>query len=214
MAENTFQVSDILRAVASAMQAPVVVVLILFIAAALFLIGWILAELFTERRHLKVSLPALLEDIRVCADPAAAIEDSGMLKPQKKALREILHHPEFSSPMREALATRLLQEEQARYERTVRWSELLAKIAPMFGLLGTLIPLGPGIIALGQGDTYTLSASLLTAFDTTIAGLLVAAPAAVISSVRRGWYKNYMSILDAVMEGVLERMEAADEAKV
>jgi hypothetical protein len=32
--------------------------------------------------------------------------------------------------------------------------------------------------------------------------------------VRRGWYKNYMSILDAVMEGVLERMEAADEAKV
>lgn len=39
----------------------------------------------------------------------------------------------------------------------------------MLGLLGTLIPLGPGIIALGQGDTQTLSTSLLTAFDTTIA---------------------------------------------
>jgi biopolymer transport protein ExbB/TolQ len=112
--------------------------------------------------------------------------------------------------MREALAARLIRQEQARYERTVRYSELLARIAPLFGLLGTLIPLGPGIIALGRGDTYTLSTSLLTAFDTTIAGLIVAAPSAVISSVRRGWYKNYMSILDAVMEGVLEKMEAAE----
>jgi biopolymer transport protein ExbB/TolQ len=214
MPESTFKVSDILRAVAGAMQTPVVVILILFIAAALFLIGWVLAELFTERRHLKVSLPALLEEIRVSEDPAASIKGSGLLKSQKKALMELTCHPDFSPPMREALAARLLQEEQARYEGTVRWSELLAKVAPMFGLLGTLIPLGPGIIALGQGDTYTLSASLLTAFDTTIAGLLVAAPAAVISSVRRGWYKNYMSILDAVMEGVLERLEACHEAQV
>jgi biopolymer transport protein ExbB/TolQ len=214
MAESTFKVSDILRAVASAMQTPVVVILILFIAAALFLIGWVVAELFTERRHLKVSLPALLEEIRVSEDPAAAIEGSGLLKTQKEALLELKSRTDFSPSMREALAARLLQEEQARYEGTVRWSELLAKVAPMFGLLGTLIPLGPGIIALGQGDTYTLSASLLTAFDTTIAGLLVAAPAAVISSVRRGWYKNYMSILDAVMEGVLERLEACHEAQV
>jgi biopolymer transport protein ExbB/TolQ len=210
MAESTFQISDILRAVANALKTPVIVILILFIAAALFLIGWILAELFTEHRRLRVSLPALLEEVRVCEDPAAVIGRSGLLKSQKEALLEMTRHPDFSPPMREALAARLIRQEQARYERTVRYSELLARIAPLFGLLGTLIPLGPGIIALGQGDTYTLSTSLLTAFDTTIAGLIVAAPSAVISSVRRGWYKNYMSILDAVMEGVLEKMEAAE----
>ena len=62
--------------------------------------------------------------------------------------------------------------------------ELLARLAPMFGLLGTLIPLGPGIIALGQGDTQTLSPSLLTAFDTTIAGLSAAAVCLVVTSLR------------------------------
>ena len=81
---------------------------------------------------------------------------------------------------------------------------LLARLAPMFGLLGTLIPLGPGIIALGQGDTYTLSTSLLTAFDTTIAGLVAAA----ISTIRRGWYREYASILEAVSETLLELEKA------
>jgi biopolymer transport protein ExbB/TolQ len=86
----------------------------------------------------------------------------------------------------------------------VKVSDLVARLGPIFGLLGTLIPLGPGIIAMGQGDTYTLSRSLLTAFDTTILGLISAAVAMVVSMIRRGWYGNYMSALEAVMECVLE----------
>ena len=59
----------------------------------------------------------------------------------------------------------------------------------MFGLMGTLIPLGPGLIALGQGDTKTLSDSLLIAFDTTIAGLVAGAIAYVVSGIRKSWYE-------------------------
>ena len=77
---------------------------------------------------------------------------------------------------------------------------------------GTLIPLGPGIIALGQGDTYTLSTSLLTAFDTTVAGLVAAAFATVISTVRRGWYREYASILEAAAEMLLETEKAGERA--
>ena len=62
---------------------------------------------------------------------------------------------------------------------------MIAKLGPMFGLLGTLIPLGPGIVALGQGDTATLAGSLGVAFDTTIVGVISAAVACVISNVRR-----------------------------
>ena len=80
-----------------------------------------------------------------------------------------------------------MHEERSHYEKILKVSDIIARIAPMFGLLGTLIPLGPGIIALGQGDTYTLSTSLLTAFDTTVAGLISAAAAFIISAVRRSW---------------------------
>ncbi|MDR0838761.1 MAG: MotA/TolQ/ExbB proton channel family protein [Oscillospiraceae bacterium] len=203
--EETFKLNDVLRAVASKLEAPCVAVLILLIIAAVALFGWLVAELFTEHRHLKVKLPLLLEDIRLGAKPLPdVISESGLLKRQKAALLELTAHPEFDTTMREALAVRLIEQEQASYDMIVKLSELVSRLGPMFGLLGTLIPLGPGIIALGRGDTYALSTSLLTAFDTTIVGLITAAVATVITTVRKTWYKDYMSMLDVLMSCVLE----------
>lgn len=203
--ETTFDIGNILRAVASAMHYPVIVLLIFFLLAAVALLGWLLAEYLTERRHMRASLPALLEEMQHTNDLTGSITRSGLLQRQKNALTELAAHPGFSPELREALAVRLLDAEQERYDRIVRFSELVARLAPMFGLLGTLIPLGPGIIALGQGDTFTLSASLLTAFDTTVAGLLAAAVATVVSSVRKSWYKQYVSTLEVLFQCVLDR---------
>ena len=183
---------------------PVVVLLVLFLLAAAALVGWLISEYCTERRHLKVALPALMEQLRTADDREAVIEQSGLLRRQKDALLELLRHPDFTDATREALAVELLEREQDRYDDIVKLSELLARLAPMLGLLGTLIPLGPGIIALGQGDTYTLSTSLLTAFDTTIAGLVAAAFAIVVSIIRRRWYREYGSLLEALCTEVLE----------
>lgn len=197
--------NNVLRAVASGLRYPVIALLLVLMAAAVVLVGSIIAEALTERRHLKVRMPALVDALRSPAETTArTIADSGLLKRQKAVLTELTLHPELTADMRQALAVRLLEEEQARYEKIVSLSEMIAKLGPMLGLLGTLIPLGPGIIALGQGDTYTLSQSLLTAFDTTIAGLSCAAAATVISTIRKSWYGNYMSILEALCECVLE----------
>ena len=48
-----------------------------------------------------------------------------------------------------------------------------------------------------QGGTLTLSASLLVAFDTTVAGLVVGLVTYTITKVRQRWYDNYMSALEA-----------------
>ena len=137
-------------------------------------------------------------------DIAKCIRNSLLLIRQKDALTELISHPDITPLMRESLAVRLIQQEQAFYDRRLKISDVIAKIGPMLGLLGTLIPLGPGIIALGQGDTITLSSSLLTAFDTTIMGLIAAAIAIVISTIRSRWYADYMSVLETLMECILE----------
>jgi len=204
-AQQTFDLGDILRAVAGAMHYPVIILLIILLLAAVALLGWLLAEYFTERRHMNAALPELLESIRHTDDLKVCIEQSGLLLRQKAALIELTKHPDFSPELREALAIRLLDGEQERYDGILRLSELVARLAPMFGLLGTLIPLGPGILALGQGDTFTLSSSLLTAFDTTVAGLLAAAVATVVSSLRRAWYRQYVSQLEVLSQCVLDR---------
>ena len=90
--------------------------------------------------------------------------------------------------------------------RTTSITDMIAKLGPMFGLLGTLIPLGPGIVALGQGDTVTLSESMNVAFDTTIAGVISAAVASVISHIRKRWYNDDMVSLETLMEAVLEEV--------
>lgn len=202
MSEN---LSNALRVVASSLETPVIAALLLFMAAALFLLGSLIAEYFTERVHLRARLPELADKLRAeKADIPAVIAESGLLRRQRAALTELTQHETLTPPMREALALRLVQTERERYEGVVRVSDIIAKLGPMFGLLGTLIPLGPGIIALGRGDTYTLSLSLLTAFDTTIAGLVAAAVAFVISAVRKKWYAGYMASLEMIMTCVLE----------
>lgn len=199
--------SKAMRIIASAMQYPVIILLILLIGVSVFMIGWIISELFTEHKYLKANMPNVVDEINNSKDTASLVEcirNSELLKRQKEALEELTAHPEITPLMRESLAVRLIQQEQAFYDRRVKISDIVAKVAPMLGLLGTLIPLGPGIIALGQGDTITLSSSLLTAFDTTILGLIAAAVALVISTIRNRWYDNYMSVLETLMECVLE----------
>jgi len=206
--EPAFRFHYVLRAVANALETPVVIILILLMLAAVALLGWLLAELFGERRHLKVKLPQMLDEIQARSRPITEIiSGSGLLRSQKAALLELTQHPEFTPATREALSVRLLEQEQARYDGIVKLSEYVSRLGPMFGLLGTLIPLGPGIIALGQGDTQTLSMSLLTAFDTTIAGLAAAAVTTVISTIRKAWYKDYISILELLSEGILEALK-------
>ena len=202
----------VLHSMTSVLQIPVVIIMILFIAAILVAIGWIISEYMNEHKHMQVQLPKLLDEIRAGEQPIEEIiETSGLLKTQKEALTEITKHSNFNDLMLESLAANLLEREQERYDAKLKPTDLLSKLGPMFGLLGTLIPLGPGIIALGQGDTMTLSQSLMTAFDTTIAGLIVAAIAIVISTIRRGWYNNYMSVLETVMDCVVEMEKNSDD---
>jgi biopolymer transport protein ExbB/TolQ len=196
---------QILRTVSTTMKYPVICILIIFIAFAIFCIGWIVVELIVERRHMKYSLPKVLDDLKENSNKLEeSILISGLLARQKEALIELTRHPSFDEEMLSSLADNIIEHEQAHYNRVLSFTNLVSKLAPMTGLLGTLIPLGPGIIALGQGDTYTLSESMLTAFDTTIAGLLAAAVCLIIHTIRTHWYASYMSDLETLVDCVVD----------
>jgi biopolymer transport protein ExbB/TolQ len=73
--------------------------------------------------------------------------------------------------------------------------------------MGTLIPMGPGLAALGAGDIHSLANAIIIAFDTTVVGLAAGGICYVISKVRRRWYEEQMSTLDVLMESVLEALK-------
>lgn len=81
--------------------------------------------------------------------------------------------------------------------RRLERSDLLARGGPILGLMGTLIPLGPGLTALSAGNIDILATALTVAFDTTVVGLLVGLVTYCISRVRRRWYEHTWTQLTA-----------------
>lgn len=75
-------------------------------------------------------------------------------------------------------------------KRRIERSDFLARIAPMLGLMGTLIPLGPGLSALGEGELSILTTAMSVAFDTTVLGLLVGIAGFLMGRLRRRWYDD------------------------
>lgn len=86
---------------------------------------------------------------------------------------------------------------EALARRRIARSDLLAKVGPTLGLMGTLIPLGPGIAALGQGDFLSLSQAITTAFDTTIVGLAIGLGGYLTGRLRRHAFDRALSKLES-----------------
>ncbi|KPV39075.1 flagellar motor protein MotA [Thiohalorhabdus denitrificans] len=81
--------------------------------------------------------------------------------------------------------------------RRIERADLIARVGPMLGLMGTLIPLGPGLAALGRGELQTLAQAVTVAFDTTVMGLLVGIVGFILGRVRRRWYDSLLDALEA-----------------
>jgi len=178
------------------------------------MLGGIAAEFFTDHRKLKTSIPELIDTLQGKSpeEMEKAISRAQILRRQKSALIYLIKRTSYPDNTREALARQLIADEEARCRKVTKITDIVARVAPMFGLMGTLIPLGPGLIALGQGDTKTLSDSLMIAFDTTIAGLVSGAVSYFISGVRKGWYEQYMSWTQTIMETILN-VQSAERKK-
>ena len=210
----TSGVQNTIHALSQILLVPVMVVLLLLAAYAVVELGSLVVEGLSERRRFKAVISRFTRAVSD-ATPAqveGVIENSGLLRRQRAALSEIFSMRDMRPDVREALAMRLLAEEEQRYRRTLMRSDFATRVAPMFGLMGTLIPLGPGVMALSSGDMTTLSNSLVVAFDTTVAGLIVSAVAFGISKLRRHWYEDYMSALEAAMNIVLDKVASLTPA--
>lgn len=205
--------TEILHAIGQGLRYPCYAVLLLLMAIAVVEVGFIIYEAAQRAGSDKIDTVGLLHAMRgrSPAEIRTLLDGEPFLNRQKRVFAALLDTACLPEETRLAAAKRMLEAEEEYYQRVVRITDTVAKLGPMFGLLGTLIPLGPGVVALGQGDTVTLSQSMSVAFDTTIAGLITAAVCSLISTARKRWYASDVADLEAVMEGCLQEMKEAAE---
>ncbi len=100
-----------------------------------------------------------------------------------------------------------LQDYEIEVSRLLDKTRILIRIGPMLGLMGTLIPMGPALLALSKGDLGQMANSLMIAFGTTVAGLAVGALAYVVSIVRERWYAEDTKDMAYIAELLMRNME-------
>jgi len=80
--------------------------------------------------------------------------------------------------------------------KRIERADIIARIGPMLGLMGTLIPLGPGLAALGRGELEILATAVTVAFDTTVMGLVAGVIGFILARLRRRWYDQLLDEME------------------
>ncbi len=71
--------------------------------------------------------------------------------------------------------------------RRLEWLRIVSRTAPMLGLIATMIPMGPALLALGSNDGAAVGRNMVAAFSSVILALLAASICFFILTVRRRW---------------------------
>ena len=199
-----------LNVVSQSLQIPVIIFLLIFAVFAVFAFGGLLSD-YNSRKRLsrdyKEKLVFSLVNAGSVDELKNIVNDSEIFEGQKEVLLKIINAHSLSSDSREAWAINLIEEEEVNMAKSLEKIDIVTRIGPTLGLMGTLIPMGPGLAALGSGDVSTLASAIIVAFDTTVVGIGAGAVAYVISKVRRRWYEEYSSNLQLFVNAVLENLK-------
>ena len=102
---------------------------------------------------------------------------------------------------------RLLANYEVDAEQELGHSRTLAKLGPMLGLMGTLIPMGPALVGLAAGDLASMAYNMQVAFATTVVGMLIAAIGVVTLQVKQRWYARELNDLEFLSRNLCDEKE-------
>jgi biopolymer transport protein ExbB len=130
-----------------------------------------------------------------------------------RVLRDMLVKVGRPSAEVEAAASESLQREADRLYGNVRWLTLAAAVTPLLGLLGTVWGM---IIAFynttqltsGSNRVESLAEGIYVALVTTLAGLAVAIPAAILAHYFEGKITKGLGIVDVELRHLIPRFES------
>ena len=89
-----------------------------------------------------------------------------------------------------------LAELEAAAMQRLEFVRIATRVTPMLGLVATMIPMGPALRALGDGQLADVANNLTVAFSAVILALLAAAITYAVAHVRRRWYADELLQLE------------------
>ena len=207
--QGTETLTSLIHIISESLLTPVVVLLVVSIVIVILAFGGLINEFISRKAIASKDLEDLVRKVSFSTnvdEMKDEISKSDLFDYQKEILTRIADNYDIGPEARKALAGELISAQETRLIKKTNKTDILVRVGPILGLLGTLIPLGPGLAALGTGDIATLAQSLTIAFDTTVTGLTVGAVAFLISKYKKQWYESELIDVETVAEAELETL--------
>lgn len=189
--------------VAAILMWPALVVEALALTYIVFEFGRFTVEMFRRDRTRSIAkIESAAANARTAFDsgqPGNAVTFLGDLSGNWLAAHFIGHLGDGGNTSRPRMAKALAETELAATRRLDR-TRLWIRLAPILGLMTTLIPISPALVALAKGDLQTLSSDLVIAFSTTVIGLLISGLAFVMTATRERLYLADISDIEYALE--------------
>lgn len=205
--QGTETLTSLIHILSESLLTPVIVLLVVAIVIVILSFGGLINERISRKPIQSKDLEDLVRRVSFSNNVNQMkdeINNSDLFDYQKEILIRIADNYDIGPDARKALASELISANETRLIKKTNKTDILVRVGPSLGLLGTLIPLGPGLPALGTGDIATLAQSLTIAFDTTVTGLTVGALSYLISKYKKQWYESELIDVETVAEAELE----------
>jgi biopolymer transport protein ExbB/TolQ len=202
--DATSSLFGILYTFSASLLYPVIIILLLLVVLSLSLIGEFMSEYAKRNRD--------VNNLELCCMEVREQVKEGSFTTAAQSLRNIKQNfivTGFANSAADHLEKNMIpaiewlsQESEVRMAKRLEQTRIIATIAPMLGLMGTLIPLGPALIGLSQGDIVQLANNLMIAFATTVVGLFAGSIGYVLTQVRKRWYWQDMIDIDYILDTI------------
>ena len=186
-------ISDILFWISTGLLVPTVVLLVLFFVRALLLVGGFFGQLLA-RRKADAQMDEVLNQLTVenVEQLLEKLPSTGL------GIAAPFYHRLVAANSDAPLRERILAEFDIAADADQTLPRTLAKMGPVLGLMGTLIPMGPALVGLSSGDIASMAYNMQVAFATTVVGLVIGAIGTLTIQVKKRWLAADASRLDFI----------------
>lgn len=192
-------ITDVLYWISTGLLVPVILVLLILFLRSLLLVGSFFGQ------YLAIKKTATQVRVALSKVDPSSLDDVEAKLPQKgdSLILSYLHRM-FAAKDDIHEVQRLLSEFEIAADKDLSTSKMLAKLGPMMGLMGTLIPMGPALAGLASGDIESMARNMQVAFATTVTGLVAAAIGYITQQVKQRWYLQDMANLEYLANKLID----------
>lgn len=196
------EVNNIIHWIAAGLLIPVIILLLFAFVKALILLGGFFGMYINRLKHTR-DVNRIIKEVKT--DKTDLVAKITAIKGDRSFtshLKDLVVHTNDS-----LYSEKVLSDFEIAVEKDLSTSKSLARLGPMLGLMGTLIPMGAALVDMASGDMSAMAQSIQNCLSTTVVGLFTGGIGYVTQLIKQRWYVEDLNNLEFLYNVIKENKQ-------